>query len=99
MMYGGLTVLGRFPYRFNYPWPITRSSARSQYGFALELVAAIKASVMYPFAYIVWVRLETAMGTRQGLRAWFLPAVMSVTGLILILYIVRARRPTLDSTR
>jgi len=91
-LYAALTVLNRFPHRFNYPWPITESNARSQYALARQLLTAIKVAAGTIFAYSNWAQIETALGTRPGLGAWFLPTAVSVTLLIIVIYFFRGRR-------
>lgn len=91
-LYAALTVLNRFPHRFNYPWPITESNARSQYALARQLLAAIKASVGCIFTYMNWATIETGLGNRRGLGAWFLPTAVFLTLAIVVAYFYRARR-------
>jgi uncharacterized membrane protein len=92
VLYTALTVLNRFPHRFNYPWPITEGSARSQYALARQLLSAIKASIGCIFTYINWATIETGLGNRQGLGAWFLPTTASLTLAPIVVYFYRARR-------
>ena len=92
LIYISMTVVSCFPHRFNYPWPVTQSNAESQYRLARTLLSAIKASCLSVFGYIVWARLETAMGARQGLGSWFLLVALSVPAAMLVVYFVRASR-------
>ena len=92
VLYVSLTVVSRFPHRFNYPWPITEDNVRTQYAMSRQLLSSLKVSGLGIFGYIVWARLETAMGARQGLGAWFLPATLSLTALIIGVYFARASR-------
>src|SRR5688572_5322151 len=78
-MYVFLTVLNRFPQKFNFPVPITEANARTQYMLARQLVSAVKASTLCTFAYITWARIQVAMELRDGLGSSFLPTVVPIT--------------------
>jgi hypothetical protein len=57
IMYGGLTVLGRHPEIFNYPWTIDESNAPQQYKLARNFIKQIKVELAWLFAMIA---LQTA---------------------------------------
>ena len=49
VLYGGLTIMGRYPHLFNYPWPITQENAPQHYQLARTLVTALKTEIMWLF--------------------------------------------------
>jgi uncharacterized membrane protein len=92
LLYGGLTVLNRFPHVFNYPWNITEENALRQYALARSLMNAIKACVTAIFTYIVYGTLQTAYGNAQGLGVGFLPFILTATLAPIAVYFVYAYR-------
>ena len=87
LLYGGLTVLSRFPHVFNYPWAITEANARRQYAIARQMISAVKLNLVATFSYITWATIGTAMGTQNGLSQWFvlitLPIIIGTLGFYL----------------
>src|SRR5262245_39334942 len=62
-----LTVLARFPHRFNFPWSITERNAPRQYQIALSLLAWLKLFIVGMFSSMTWLFVEVAMGRRTEL--------------------------------
>lgn len=73
VLYGGLTVLSRYPHIYNYAWPITPKNAAAQYRFARQMIIVLKTELVWIFAYINWQTMQTALGRAQGLGPAFLP--------------------------
>lgn len=92
LLYAGLTVLSRFPHRYNYPGPITAENAAQQYRLAGRLLLYIKATVAWVFAYIIHGTIQTARGHADGLGAGFLPVILGVTVVPIVVYLILARR-------
>lgn len=92
VMYVSLTVLSRFPHKFNYLWEITEANARRQYAIARQMLSAIKVLGMAIFSNITWGTIGTAMGTRQGLGAWFLLVTMPLLFGTIISYVYKGQR-------
>jgi len=78
LIFTGLTVLGRYPHVFNYPWPITTKNADRQYRLARLLLGWVKLEVVWLFAYITAGLVEVAKGRASGLGAWLAPVVTVV---------------------
>ena len=91
-LYVGLTVLSRFPHKFNYPWPITEENARRQYELARMLMCVLKVATAGIFTYISHMTLETAAGNAQGLGTGFLPAILFGTFVPIAVYLLFAHR-------
>jgi uncharacterized membrane protein len=77
-----LSVLGRFPQLYNYPWPITEANAAEQYRLARRLILDLKALMPAVFCVITFAVCLGAKGT-QILGVWFLVSSLgAVFGLI-----------------
>jgi hypothetical protein len=51
-LYAGLTRIGRFPDKFNYPWKINEENAAAQYRSAGSFLKQIKIQLNWLFALI-----------------------------------------------
>jgi hypothetical protein len=74
----GLTIIQLFPHSFNYPFSITPENAERQYRIARISLCAMKAEIVWLFAYIEWRAVAVAAGDSRGLGAWFLPVFATV---------------------
>ncbi|WP_088224972.1 DUF1648 domain-containing protein [Desulfosporosinus sp. FKB] len=90
LMYIFLTILNRYPHRFNYPFDITEQNAEIQYKLARLMVQALKMEVIWIFAYIQWRTIEGAMGKELGLGIGFILISILLPLVTLIFYIWRA---------
>lgn len=71
------SLVQRLPRRFyNYPVQITASNADVQYRLAREGLASIKAVLSVLVASGTWLTTQVALGQRNGLGSWFVPAVL-----------------------
>ena len=82
-LYAGMTVLERFPHRFNYLWRITPDNAGRQYAIARRAAAALKATIVWVFTAGLWLTCETAVGRAHGLGPWFLPVALGSIAVVL----------------
>lgn len=87
-----LTVLARFPHRFNYPWTITPENAARQYALSRTLLTALKIWTLVLLAHLLWRNCLVAIGEARGLGVAFLPLSLLALFLILLAYFVRAYR-------
>lgn len=90
VLYGGLTVLSRYPHIYNYAWPITPKNAAAQYRLARQLVIVLKTAIVWIFAYLDWQTIQTALGRAQGLGQTFLPIFLVVVFGSLGFYLYKA---------
>jgi len=92
LMYLFLTILNRYPHRFNYPIDITEQNAKAQYHLARLMVQALKAEVIWIFVYFEWISIIDAMGKEMGLGIAFpIISLLLIFGTIGV-YIWRAFR-------
>lgn len=89
---GLIAVTNRYPHLFNYPWPITEKNAPEQYRLARSLMTALKAEMVWLFAFIEWCMIRTALGARHGLGPWFFPALVVTLGATLGIWYRQASR-------
>ncbi len=92
VMYLGLTVLSRFPHKFNYWWPITEQNALQQCRVAVSMVGWLKVEIVWLFAFITWTVVRTALGRSEGLGSAFLPVVLGVVFGTIAVHLVLAYR-------
>jgi uncharacterized membrane protein len=90
VLYTGLTVLNKFPFLFNYPFPITKENASKQYQIAKTLIIWLKACCVGMFAYINYVTIDLATSENGSLSSVFIWAVMLGTMGPIIIYFILA---------
>ena len=78
VLYVLLTVVGFFPYIFNFPWRITEQNAEAQYRLAHTMLAWLKVELVALLGFIHWSLLQAALGQSEGLSIWFLPVGLVV---------------------
>lgn len=81
VLYLGLSLAGRYPRIWNFPWEITADNAAMQYRIAGNLLVTSKAIMVCTFAHMLWMAIKSALGHVDGLGAWFLPVSL---GLLLL---------------
>ena len=70
-----LTVLCRWPHRFNYAFAITMENAERQYQIAVALMHWLKLEIAALFSYLTWATVNVALGHASGLNG----ALMAIT--------------------
>jgi hypothetical protein len=75
-IYTLLTVLSRFPHRYNYLVTITVKNAELQYSLGRTFLTILKAEIVLLFTYIVWVTIQVVHGESEGLGTFFLPTLL-----------------------
>ncbi|MDZ7267247.1 MAG: DUF1648 domain-containing protein [candidate division KSB1 bacterium] len=87
-----LTILRRFPHKFNYLYPITPQNAEKQYRLACELLALLQTEVVWLFTYVGWRMIIPAQQDAGRLSILFLPVIIVINVGTLIFYFVRSSR-------
>ncbi|WP_088225226.1 DUF1648 domain-containing protein [Desulfosporosinus sp. FKB] len=90
LMYIFLSIINRYPHKFNYPFAITEQNAEIQYQIARLMVQSLKAEVIWIFAYIQWRTIEGAIGKELGLGIGFILISILLPLVTLIFYIWQA---------
>ena len=92
LLYAALSIIRKYPHRFNYPWKITEANARAQYQIARHLLAWLKAETIWSFLYLQWMMIQIALGRAEGLNKAFLPMFLLVIFGTLGVYLVKLVR-------
>ncbi len=91
-MYGLLTIISRYPHKFNYLHPITTDNAGGHYRLARELLLWLKVQIVGLFAWLTWQVCDIALDRTTHLNALFTPLLLGGIALTLMVYVVRAMR-------
>ncbi len=92
VFYLGLSILSRYPQKFNYLSTITAENAPVQYLQARVLVVCLKAILVWTFGWILWGTIQTALGNGAGLGVAFLPLILISIFAVISFYLVRSSR-------
>lgn len=96
LFYFGLTFLGRYPEKFNYPWQINERNAERQYALARNFIKVIKCESVWLFTIISLKIIGVALGSATGLGYLFVPLVVTITSATIIAYFIIASRSALN---
>jgi uncharacterized membrane protein len=86
----GLSWLSQYPHKFNYTVTITTSNAATQYRLARNMLAALKAILVWTFTYLAWQTIQTALGNAHGLGPAFLIIALALIFGTIGIYFVKA---------
>lgn len=92
LLYVGLTWLARYPHKLSYPWTITEGNAERLYRLAKSSVGAVQCLLVWLFTAISWQTIRVAMGQASGLGRAFIAAIIGITGITIVVYVLLARR-------
>ncbi|WLR58911.1 DUF1648 domain-containing protein [Guptibacillus hwajinpoensis] len=90
ILWGGLTMLERFPHKYNYIVKITDGNAALQYRSAVVLIHFLKNTIALFFAYVTVESVQMAKGIEKGLSVWVMPLFLTMIFGAIILYIVHS---------
>lgn len=96
--YFGLTLLGRFPQKFNYPWTITEANSEYQYGLASTFVKMIKVQLVWMFAFISLNMISASANGTGGLGAYFVVLILMLSGASFVGYLLLASRSSFHAS-
>jgi len=91
LLYLGLTLLARYPHKLNYPWTITEGNAERLYRLTKSSVGAVQCLLVWLFTAISWQTIHVAMGQTSGLGRAFIAAILGITGITIVVYVLLAR--------
>lgn len=87
-----LTILSRYPHRYNYPWPITPENAPRQYALARLLMHALTVELVWMFCVLQWLLIQAAQSYSAGSILLMVPAIVLILFVTIILYLRAAAR-------
>jgi uncharacterized membrane protein len=90
VVFATMTVVNRFPHRFNYPVRITAENARVQYTMATRLMRYLKTAIVALFAILTYDIHQAATGSASGLPGWFPPFTLGLLLISTVYYVYRS---------
>jgi uncharacterized membrane protein len=78
LLFIAMTILNKYPHKFNYPITITEANAQRQYTNAVSMFRYLKVSIVLVFGLITFQTIRHADHPGTGLGIWFLPIVLAV---------------------
>ncbi|UAY51400.1 DUF1648 domain-containing protein [Ferruginibacter albus] len=74
-----LTIINRYPYLHNYPVNVTEENALTLYANSTKMLRYLKMIILIIFSMIEVTTYLMTIGKSNGLGIWFLPAILLVT--------------------
>lgn len=87
-----MTLVSFYPSAFNYPVRVTPSNRARLQDLALQMIAWLKAEVIWLFALIQMAALDAARSGQSNLSHWLMPGALGVVFGTIIGYVVAMRR-------
>jgi uncharacterized membrane protein len=92
VMYLALTILERFPHKFNYMLEITAENAERQYRNMHYMMKILKVYIVFLFLYVTNMIVQIGSGNLRSLSNWILPVILVGLLSIVIIFIYRGFR-------
>jgi len=93
VLYVLMTLVARNPGSFNYPVRVTRANLARLQALALQMIAWLKAEIIWLFVCIQIASVHAArIGRGGGISAWLMPTALGVVFGTIIGYVVAMRR-------
>ncbi|MGG1687271.1 DUF1648 domain-containing protein [Pseudalkalibacillus sp. NRS-1564] len=92
LLWGGLSMLERYPHVFNYVVHITKGNAELQYRTAVALIHFLKNTIALMFSVITIETISMANGSQVGLIPWILPVFLTLIFGSIIICIIQSIR-------
>ena len=73
LLYTFLSILNKYPHKFNFPVIITNQNAEKQYSMACRMIRVLKMLVLMLFLYLTITTIAISMGKSEVLGYHFLP--------------------------
>ncbi len=84
----GLSVLNKFPHKFNYPVKITKDNAARQYSLAIRLIRWIKLGILLLFSILLHTFYSSAL-SEELKNIWWIIILSVIIGLVpLIIFLI-----------
>ena len=76
VLFAGLLLVNKYPYKFNYPAKITYENALKQYTLATKIIRFLKSSIMILFDFIVVMIYSSSSGKSDGSIFFIIPIII-----------------------
>ncbi|MBW7840657.1 MAG: DUF1648 domain-containing protein [Chitinophagaceae bacterium] len=91
-IYIGLTILNRFPHKFNYISAITTANAKRQYTFATRMIRFLKWGIVLLFGFISYQTVQIALGKETGIGGWIVPFLIAGSLIFMVVTVFHSVR-------
>jgi protein-S-isoprenylcysteine O-methyltransferase Ste14 len=92
VMYLALTILERFPHKFNYMLEITAENAERQYRNMHYMMKILTVYIVLLFLYVTNMIVQIGSGNLRSMSNWILPVILVGLLSIVIIFIYRGYR-------
>lgn len=95
ILYIALFMLNKFPHLHNYMVNITEENAFKNYRFSTRLLRVVNFLCVLLMAYITYMIVESAFGTKLEIGSWFIPVIIGtsvILSIILIIYMQKLNK-------
>jgi uncharacterized membrane protein len=92
VIYLALTILERFPHKFNYMLEITAENAERQYRNMHYMMKILKVYIVFLFLYVTNMIVQIGSGNLRSMSNWILPVILVGLLSIVIIFIYRGYR-------
>lgn len=86
LLYLGMSLLTKYPHKFNYPVRVTAENALQIYTRGIRVIRILKVIIVFTFIIIDWTVCSGAENAQ--LPVWFLPTILAIPVLLPILFSV-----------
>ena len=90
LIFVGLTILNKYPQKFNYLDKITPENAQRQYTNATKMVRFLKLAISLILLLTVYEICQIATGKSHGFGIWFLPFALGLIFIPVIMYGIKS---------
>ena len=92
LLFIGMSILNRYPYKFNYPVKITEENANRQYNNLTKMVRWLKTLVLAEFGSLAFYTIRISNGEADGFSRMLIPLFLVAVLIAAIFHLLRAYR-------
>lgn len=92
ILYLFLTILNRYPHKFNYSAEITSDNVHAHYSLSTKMMRWIKVLIVLIFSILIFTTIQTGNEQEAQIGWWFLPFLIITNLLILMIYFIKASK-------
>lgn len=87
IIYLGMTVLNKYPHKFNYLTTVTEENAMRLYTYATKFIRVGKLMIVILFTVLVYTIFNTSRDADQSIGPWFVPISVILIIMPVIFYL------------
>lgn len=92
LLYAGLTIVSRYPHKFNYTATITEANAEKQYSLMVRMIRVMKIMVLLVFFVLDYQTTQIALGLPDLFGRWFLLLVFAMVFVPLFYFLIQSSK-------